>query len=66
MIEQPKLTCSPLRKSFRKTNKNDSGSRKKQIKAIDDHGKEMVESNALVLKNNYDAENKLLLKEKEV
>ena len=39
-------------KSFRKTNKNNWGSRqgKKQIKVIQDHGKQLLECNKLIKK----------------
>ena len=36
----------------------------KQIKALEKHGKQLFESNKLVKRNDYDTENKLLLKEK--
>ena len=39
---------------------------KKQIKVIDDHGKQMVEFDALVKKTDYDIGNTLLLKGKEI
>ena len=40
-----------IKKSFRKTNKNDWRSEKKQIKAINDHGEQLVEYNKLVKKD---------------
>ena len=40
-----------IKKSFRKTNKNDWRSEKKQIKAIKDHGEQLVEYNKLVKKD---------------
>ena len=39
---------------------------KKQIKTFKEYGKQLVESNALALKNYYDSGNKLTSKEKEV
>ena len=39
---------------------------KKQIKTFKDYGKQLVESNALALKNYYDSENKFTSQEKEV
>ena len=38
----------------------------KQIKVLEEHGKQLAESNALVKRHDYDTENKLLLKEKEI
>ena len=38
----------------------------KQIKAFEEHGKQLVESNALVKRNDYDTMDKLLLKENKI
>ena len=52
--------------SFRKTNKTIETQVKKYIKAIENHGKQLVESNALINKNDYGTENALLQKEEEI
>ena len=65
-VEQAKFTYSSLGKGFAKqinTNKDQGG---KQIKALKEHGKQLVESNALIKRNCYDTENKLPLKEEEI
>ena len=46
MIEQAKFTCFPLRKQTKAI----EDQVEKQIKAIEEHGKQLVESNALVKK----------------
>ena len=67
MIEQPKFTYSPLEKTFekqtktnegenRKKNNNNNNNNKKQIKTIENHGKQLVESNALISRNNFNIE----------
>ena len=66
MIEQAKVTYSPLGKAFEKQIKVIEDQGEKQIKVIEEHGKQLAKSNALVKKNNDDAENKVLLKEKEI
>ena len=68
MIEQAKFTYSLLGKALEKQTKAIEDREEKQIKAIEEHGKQLLESNALVKKNDYDSENKykLLLKEKEI
>ena len=59
MIEQAKFTYYPLGKALQKQTKTIEGQEKNQIKAIENHGKELVESNALVkkmimiIKSNY-------------
>ena len=37
-----------------------------QKKLLEEHGKQLVESNAIVKRNDYDTENKLLLKETKI
>ena len=66
MIEQAKVTYSPLGKAFEKQIKAIEDQGEKQIKVIEEHGKQLAKSNVLVKKNNDDAENKVLLKEKEI
>ena len=39
---------------------------KKQIKAIEDREKQLVESNGFISKNDYDTQDNSLLKEKEI
>ena len=65
VIEQPKFTYSPLEKTFeketktnegqnkKKNNNNNSNNNKKQIKTIEDHGKQLVELNALISRNDF-------------
>ena len=59
VIEQAKFTYYPLGKALQKQTKTIEGQEKNQIKAIENHGKELVESNALVkkmimiIKSNY-------------
>ena len=50
VIEQAKFTYSPLGKSLEKQTKAIEDQGKKQIKQIDDHRKQLVESNALLKK----------------
>ena len=50
MIEQAKFTYSPLGKALEKQTKTIKGQDEKQIKAIEDHGKQLVESNDLFKK----------------
>ena len=45
MKKQGKFQFFSLRKSLQKIKKNDWGSKKKQIKAIEDHGKHLFCSN---------------------
>ena len=61
---ETKFTCSPSGKALEKQTKLIENQGEKQIKAIKEHGKQLVESNALV-KNDYDNENnyKFLLKQ---
>ena len=66
VIEQPKFTYTPLEKTFEKqtkTNegqnkkkKNNNNNNKKQIKKIEDHGKQLVELNALISRNDFNIE----------
>ena len=49
MIEQANFTYSPLRKVFEKKLNNWNQS-EKQIKAIEEHGKQLGESNAIIKK----------------
>ena len=45
VVEQAKFTYSPLGKALEKQTRTIAGQHKKQIKAIEDHGKQLVESN---------------------
>ena len=45
MIEQAKFTYSPLGKALEKQTKTIQDQRKTKIKAIEDHGKHLVDSN---------------------
>ena len=48
MIEQAKFTYSPLGKTFEKQIKTAENQGEKQIKAIEEHGKQLAESNAFI------------------
>ena len=48
MIEQVKFAYSPLGKAFEKQTRTIENQGLKQIKAIEDHGKELAESNELI------------------
>ena len=50
MIEQAKVTYSPLGKAFEKQIKAIEDQGEKQIKVIEEHGKQLAKSNALVKK----------------
>ena len=45
MIEQPKFTCSPLGKIWKKQTQRIESQSEEQVKEIDEHGKQRVESN---------------------
>ena len=45
MIEQAKFAYSPLRKAFEKQRKTIVEQGKQQIKGVEDHGKQLAESN---------------------
>ena len=47
MIEQAKFTYSPLGKALEKQTKTIQDQRKTKMKAIEDHGKHLVDSNEL-------------------
>ena len=66
MIEQAKFTYSPLGKAFENQIKTIEDQREKQIKAFEEHRKQLPETNALVKGKDYDTENKLVFKEKEI
>ena len=51
MIEQAKFIYSPLGKAFEKQTKTIDDQGKKQIKALEKHEKQLVESNELVKKD---------------
>ena len=51
VIEQAKFTYSPWRKALEEQTKTIENQGKKQIKAIQDHGKQLVESNELIKKD---------------
>ena len=48
MLEQAKFTYSPLGKVFEKKFKTNEDQREKEIKATEEHGKQLTESNALI------------------
>ena len=50
-IEQTKFAYSPLGKAFGKQTKKIEDQSKNQLKAIEDHGKQLVESNELINKD---------------
>ena len=50
MMEQAKFSYSPLRKALEKKTKTFEDQSKIQITAIEDHGKQLVEFNALIKK----------------
>ena len=56
MIEWTKFTYSPLRKAFEKQIKTIANQVKKQIKAIQEDGKQLLESNSIIKKYDYDTE----------
>ena len=56
VINQAKFTYSPLGKAFEKQTKVTEDQGNKQVKAIEEHGKKLAESNALIKKYDYDAE----------
>ena len=51
MIEQAKFTYSPIVKTLEKQTKTTENQGKKHIKAIEDHEKQLVESNELIKKH---------------
>ena len=51
VIEQVMFTYSPLGKALEKQTKTIENQDKKQIKAIEDHRKQLVESNELIKKD---------------
>ena len=52
MIEQAKFMYSPLGRAFEKQTKMIEEQGRKQIEAIEEHGKQLVKSNALIKKKN--------------
>ena len=52
MIEWAKFTYSPLRKAFEKQIKTIAN----QVKAIQEDGKQLLESNSIIKKYDYDTE----------
>ena len=44
MVEQAKVTCSPLGKTFQKQIKANEDQGEKQIKALKEHGKQLLKS----------------------
>ena len=66
VIEEVKFTYSTLSKAFQKQIKAIEEQGEKQIRVLEEHGKQFSESNALVKRNDYDTENKLLFEEKEI
>ena len=51
IIEQAKFAYSPLGKHFKKQTKTIEDQEEKQIKALEYHGKQLIESNELVKKD---------------
>ena len=51
VIEQAKLNNSPFGKALEKQTETSEGQRKKQIKSIENHGKQLINSNELTKKN---------------
>ena len=51
MIEEANFTYTPLGKTLEKQIKLIEGQRENKIKAIEDHGKKLVESNEIVKKD---------------
>ena len=51
VIEQARFTSSPLRKALEKQTKTIEDQWKNLIKAIEDHGKQLFESNDLIKKD---------------
>ena len=50
MIEQANVSYSPLGKAFEKQRKTIENQGEKHIQAIDEHGRQLGESNALIKK----------------
>ena len=51
MVEQAKFAYSPLGKALEKQTKPIADKEKQQIKAIEDHGRQLVESNEFIKKD---------------
>ena len=51
IIQQAKFTYSPLEKPLEKQSKKIEDKGEKQVNAIEKHGKQLAESNALISKN---------------
>ena len=67
MIEQVKFTFSPLGQVFEKQIETIEGQGEKQIKATEDHGKQLVVSNEIIKKDfNIDRNSVLLEEQKNV
>ena len=65
MIEQAKFAYSSLGKGFGKQTKTIESQGKNQIKAIEDHGKQLIESDDIIRKDfNIDRDNIPLEKQK--
>ena len=65
MIEQAKFAYSSLGKGFGKQTKTTESQGKNQIKAIEDHGKQLIESDDIIRKDfNIDRDNIPLEKQK--
>ena len=62
MVEQAKFTYSPLGKTFQKQKKANEERGEKQIKALEEHGKQLL--NLAVKKASFETK-KLLLKQKD-
>ena len=66
LIEEAKFICSPLNKAFEKQMKATEDQGGRQIKAHEEHWKQLAESNAFLERNDYHTAKKLLLKENEI
>ena len=66
LIEEAKFICSPLNKAFEKQMKATEDQGGRQIKAHEEHWKQLAESNAFLERNDYHTPKKLLLKENQI
>ena len=71
MIYQPKIAYFPLRKAFEKQTEVIEDQGEKQVKSIEEYGKQAAETNAHVKKDNFGTfgskkDSLLFLREKEI
>ena len=67
LIEQATFTYSPIGKAFKKQTKTIADQGEKETKAIEEHGKQLVESNEIVKKDfNIDRGSVLLEEQKKI